>query len=59
MRFSDMGRFLTTLEGRKNLLWFSESFDMLVLPDARNMEEGTMLRRVFNRGVRVQGRGRW
>jgi VWFA-related protein len=38
--FLDMGRFLTTLEGRKNLLWFSESFNMLVLPNATDVEQG-------------------
>jgi VWFA-related protein len=40
--FLDMGRFLATLSGRKNLLWFSESFDMMVLPGARNVAEGAM-----------------
>ncbi|MGD0890351.1 MAG: VWA domain-containing protein [Terracidiphilus sp.] len=40
--FLDMGRFLTTIEGRKNLLWFSESFNMLVLPDAHDVEQGAI-----------------
>jgi VWFA-related protein len=40
--FLDMGRFLTTLEGRKNLLWFSESFNMLVLPNAHDVEQGAI-----------------
>lgn len=40
--FLDMGKFLTTLEGRKNLLWFSESFNMLVLPNARDVEQGAI-----------------
>lgn len=38
--FLDMGRFLTTLDGRKNLLWFSESFNTLVLPNAQDVEQG-------------------
>jgi VWFA-related protein len=41
--FLDMGRFLATLNGRKNLLWFSESFDMLVLPKASDLAEGTLI----------------
>jgi VWFA-related protein len=41
--FLDMGRFLTTLKGRKNLLWFSESFNMLVLPKARDVEQGDIM----------------
>jgi VWFA-related protein len=41
--FLDMGRFLATLDGRKNLLWFSESFNMLVLPNARDAEQGTLI----------------
>jgi VWFA-related protein len=41
--FWDLGRFLTALEGRKNLLWFSESFDMLVLPKAQDVNQGTLV----------------
>jgi VWFA-related protein len=38
--FLDLGRFLTTMNGRKNLLWFSGSFDMMILPKAQDVEEG-------------------
>jgi VWFA-related protein len=41
--FLDMGKFLATLEDRKNLLWFSESFNMLVLPKASDVEQGTLV----------------
>lgn len=41
--FLELGRFLATLNGRKNLLWFSESFDMLVLPKASDMDHGTLI----------------
>jgi VWFA-related protein len=41
--FEDLGRFLATQTGRKNLLWFSESFDMLVLPSAREAERGSLI----------------
>jgi VWFA-related protein len=41
--FQDLGRFLATQAGRKNLLWFSESFNMLVLPNARDAEHGTLV----------------
>jgi VWFA-related protein len=41
--FLDLGRFLATLTGRKNLLWFSESFDMLVLPKASDMRNGALI----------------
>ncbi|MFZ1084782.1 MAG: VWA domain-containing protein [Terracidiphilus sp.] len=40
--FQDIGRFLATQAGRKNLLWFSESFDMMVLPNSRDAESGSM-----------------
>lgn len=40
--FLDLGRFLTTIQGRKNLLWLSESFNMLVLPNARDVEQGAI-----------------
>ncbi len=41
--FLEMGKFLATLDGRKNLLWFSESFNMLVLPSAQDAERGLMV----------------
>jgi VWFA-related protein len=41
--FLAMGKFLASLDGRKELLWFSESFDMMVLPDARDVAEGTLI----------------
>lgn len=40
--FQDLGRFLSTQNGRKNLLWFSESFNMLVLPNAQDAEHGSL-----------------
>ena len=40
--FVDIGRLLATLNGRKNLLWFSGSFDMLVLPKAQDVEQGAL-----------------
>jgi len=40
--FLEMGKFLTTLQGRKNLLWFSESFNMLVLPNSQDVEQGAI-----------------
>jgi len=44
--FLEVGRLLTTMSGRKNLLWFSGSFDMLVLPRAQDVDAG-----VLNLGV--------
>ena len=41
--FLDLGRFLATLDGRKNLLWFSESFDMLVLPREQDVDRGELI----------------
>jgi VWFA-related protein len=41
--FLDIGRFLATVNGRKNLLWFSESFDMMVLPKASDLDQGTLI----------------
>ena len=41
--FEEMGRFLAALNGRKNLLWFSESFNMLVLPKAQDADQGTLI----------------
>jgi VWFA-related protein len=41
--FLDLGRFLTTVNGRKNLLWFSESFDMMVLPKASDADNGALI----------------
>jgi VWFA-related protein len=40
--FSQIGAFLAAMSGRKNLLWFSGSFNMLFLPQAQNAETGTM-----------------
>jgi len=36
--FADLGRFLAAIDGRKNLLWFSGSFDMMVLPKAQDAD---------------------
>lgn len=41
--FEEMGKFLAALNGRKNLLWFSGSFAMLVLPKAHDVESGTLI----------------
>jgi VWFA-related protein len=41
--FLQMGSFLAAIDGRKNLLWFSESFDMLVLPKARDVDQGVLV----------------
>jgi VWFA-related protein len=41
--FLDLGRFLSTMTGRKNLLWFSGAFDMLVLPKAEDAQHGTII----------------
>jgi len=41
--FQQIGGFLATLKGRKNLLWFSESLAMLVLPKAEDVEQGTLV----------------
>jgi VWFA-related protein len=41
--FLAIGKFLAALDGRKELLWFSESFDMMVLPDAHDVEQGTLI----------------
>jgi VWFA-related protein len=41
--FAAIGRFLAAIDGRKNLLWFSESFEMLSLPSARDVEQGVMV----------------
>jgi VWFA-related protein len=41
--FETIGQFLATQGGRKNLLWFSESFNMLVLPNAHDAESGTVI----------------
>ena len=41
--FLDMGWLLATLNGRKNLLWFSGSFDMLVLPKAQDADHGSLV----------------
>ncbi len=41
--FAAIGRFLAALDGRKNLLWFSEAFDMMTLPSAHDVEQGVMV----------------
>ncbi len=41
--FQSIGQFLATQAGRKNLLWFSESFSMLALPNARDAESDTLI----------------
>jgi VWFA-related protein len=41
--FLGMGRFLATISGRKNLLWFSESFNMMILPKASDLDAGTLI----------------
>ena len=40
--FLEIGRLLTTIHGRKNLLWFSGAFDMLVLPKAQDVAQGSL-----------------
>jgi VWFA-related protein len=40
--FLDIGRLLATIHGRKNLLWFSGAFDMLVLPKAQDVDHGAL-----------------
>jgi VWFA-related protein len=40
--FLDIGRLLTSIHGRKNLLWFSGAFDMLVLPKAQDVDHGAL-----------------
>jgi len=41
--FLEIGKFLAALDGRKDLLWFSESFDMMVLPNAQDVAQGTLV----------------
>lgn len=41
--FQELGQFLATLDGRKNLLWFSESFDMMVLPREQDVDRGALI----------------
>jgi len=41
--FLQIGSFLAAIDGRKNLLWFSESFDMLVLPKAQDVDQGALI----------------
>ncbi len=41
--FQNIGNFLSTMSGRKNLLWLSGSFDMLVLPRAQDARQGDMV----------------
>jgi VWFA-related protein len=41
--FEMIGQFLATQGNRKNLLWFSESFNMLVLPNAHDADNDTVV----------------
>lgn len=41
--FEELGKFLATLDGRKNLLWFSEAFNMLVLPSAQDAQRDLLV----------------
>jgi len=41
--FAAIGKFLAAVDGRKNLLWFSESFEMLALPSAHDVEQGALI----------------
>lgn len=41
--FAAIGKFLAAVDGRKNLLWFSEAFDMMALPSAHDVEEGALI----------------
>lgn len=41
--FAEIGKFLAAVEGRKNLLWFSESFAMMTLPSAQSVEQGALI----------------
>jgi VWFA-related protein len=40
--FIELGKFLAVQTGRKNLLWFSGSFDMMVLPKSQTMQSGLL-----------------
>jgi len=40
--FLTVGRFLSVSSGRKNLLWFAGSFDMMVMPKARDVDAGAI-----------------
>jgi len=40
--FLDIGQLLATIHGRKNLLWFSGAFNMLVLPQAQDVAQGAL-----------------
>jgi VWFA-related protein len=40
--FLDIGQLLATIHGRKNLLWFSGAFNMLVLPQAQDADAGAL-----------------
>jgi len=41
--FLAIGKFLAATDGRKDLLWFSESFDMMVLPNAQDVTQGAVV----------------
>jgi VWFA-related protein len=41
--FAAIGKFLSAFDGRKNLLWFSESFASMTLPSAETAEQGTLI----------------
>ena len=41
--FAVIGKFLVAVDGSKNLLWFSESFDMMALPSAHDVDQGAMI----------------
>ena len=41
--FAEIGQFLAAVDGRKNLLWFSESFAMMTLPSAQSVQPGALM----------------
>jgi VWFA-related protein len=41
--FLDIGTFLASVNGRKNLLWFSAAFDMMALPQAQDAQAGVLM----------------
>ena len=53
--FLDLGRFLATINGRKNLLWFSGSFDMMILPKAQDVEDGVIVGDLTGRSNQAVG----
>ena len=40
--FLELGKLLAVVPGRKNLIWFSGSFDMLILPQAQDRQSGNL-----------------